>query len=180
MSSESKVESIPGLMINPYNYKNHDIIQRILHIVHTNDIEKSASEFISMLTDELHKELSEFKSADEIFNYIGGKIIGRLSKHAKKEVINVILKCQRENFNSFNTEVIATYAIIEYIYAEILELSGNLTHNRIVTCEHIKKAIKDDEELNHLFGSKLEPKKSENIDFKIDCEYKIKELIIEI
>jgi histone H2A len=46
-------------------------------------------------------------------------------------------------------------AVLEYLCAKILELAGNVTHNNKKACivpRHITLAVKNDEELNKLFG----------------------------
>lgn len=59
------------------------------------------------------------------------------------------------NFSQFDKNMNYQFAtFFEYLLAEILELSGNITRDdrkKNLTFDHIQRAIKNDEELNKVF-----------------------------
>lgn len=60
------------------------------------------------------------------------------------------------NFSTKEIDIIGYMAVIEYLIAELTELSGNVASDRgknITTSTHIKHAVNNDEELRILFTS---------------------------
>jgi hypothetical protein len=100
-----------------------------------------------------------FKSLDDV---IYTTISGELGKHAKSEAIRADTRYQTTGktglifdiFTQSETSIKLT-AVMEYLAAELLELSGNITRDRhavIVTHKDLQQAIAADNELRALVG----------------------------
>jgi len=87
------------------------------------------------------------KKVEELKNSIRDIIHGRLADHAIREITKTITG-EKSNY--------IRHVVIEYLMAEILEISGNVAREdgkKRITSDHIDEAIDHDEELKALFRS---------------------------
>jgi len=127
------------------------------------------SDGISKLKDLLNPLISKFDlgeyppkddRVDIVKKNIEKIIHGALGKHARSETQKVLVREESKYIR---------HAVVEYLLAELLELSGNVARGtgriparKKITSSFISKAIEGDEELNSLFNSMGEYKDDES------------------
>ncbi len=122
----------------------------------TNDMISKDS--ITMIQSLLHPLLNNCdlgpkyneKKTKQVEKYLNENITGDLLEHAQKELNK-----------SIESDKYIRHVVVEYIMAEILELSIHTSdlygeENKVIKPEHIKEAILNDEELSFLYKKEVE------------------------
>lgn len=134
-------------MITEYGVTDVEIKKVLAQVHPTNKLRQDTIEEIKGIVQKLFTKLRALPAYDEDIQTV---LPGELGKHASGEVARVHIP-DRARVAVFHTvDDRHTNTILEYIVAELLELSGNCAHDFhkvIITPEHLKKAIANDPEL---------------------------------
>jgi len=144
-----------GIFLGEYTKKiNLDLIETVLQQIHPDTkINTEALEFVNSITYNLYQKFSEAKTIAEFGQSINENIPEQLKKHASREVIKE--KNNLEASGATKDQILSKIKItlIEYLVAEILEVSGNETRDNrrvVISYEDVQRAISADRELKKL------------------------------
>lgn len=156
-------------------------IKGVLHQVHPDtDISNDGIEKVRSLLDPMIKnfDLGEYPPKDVMIDLVLdniGEIPGELGKHAKSELVKVLTKIGDRKEESRSNYI--RHVVIEYLLAEVLELSGNEARSqkkKRITDKHIILSVAKDNELNALFSDdRIDEKDEEKPEDEESSEIKV-------
>lgn len=130
---------------------NEKLIERVMSQTHPDmHYKKNMIDYVNNLTYPIYLQINAAKTLDELIEKIKKILNGKLVIHAVSEAVRYYIR--NKDLEK------AKEVVIEYLNAEISELSGNVAHDynkETINFLYINMAIANDEELYKLFEGKV-------------------------